>query len=112
MSLIKEIDKVESGLTPVSNMMSAIKEKGGEFHFQVTFSQEGWMATCQEFPQIKTWGEGQPSHQVITEATRDAIKSAFGIPRELDESFNLNKFDDPQNSYAPIHVQSTDYLCV
>lgn len=97
-------------LTPVENMMEEINKKGGEFHFDVTFSENGWIAECREFPQILTWGDGHPEPDVITSATRDAVKTAFGIPEELGSSLTLDKRNDYENSYAPVklNLQKTE----
>lgn len=109
---LNTFDDTKGNLNPVENMMLAIKEKGGEFHFDVTFSQEGWMARCREFPQILVWGDGSPSNDEVTEATSDAVKSAFGITSEMDSAFKLNKRHDHENSYAPVRLtlKSHTYL--
>ena len=93
MSLIK-IFGSRPELTPAESMMATIKKQGGEFHFDVTFSDGGWLAKCREFPQIMTWGDGEPSAQEISETTMEAIKSAFSIPSDLDKNLKFNKIAD------------------
>jgi hypothetical protein len=102
--MTSQIHNTKSDISPVENMISEINKKGGEFHFDVAFSEVGWMAECREFPQITTWGEGHPTDEIITAQTRDAVRAAFGIPEELNSSLKLDKRTDYENSYASVRL--------
>ena len=59
-------------------------EKNNGFTFTITSSNEGWLAECEEIPGIVTGSDSpKPTMKEVTDLVKDAIFSAYAIPRFL-----------------------------
>lgn len=59
-------------------------DKHGGFTFNIVFSDEGWLAECEEIPGIVTGSDNpKPIMEEITDMVKDAIFSAYAVPSFL-----------------------------